>query len=159
MPLAPSTTTAPRETRRITRASAGLLLLVPAAPPRRGGAVLAQPRRAHPDHRVRLVEPRVGRARPVAPVEVDAEGAGLLVPIGLVVAELALRPDVRREQAMVAVDTRPRDEVVREREPPRQAVLVDRVVVERTPVRTARRRVVHHDVRDQPRAVGHAPAE
>src|SRR3954453_469825 len=93
-------------------------LLLAAGPGSRRGAVLAQPGRAHPDHRVRLVEARVRRPGPVAPVEVDAEGAGLLVPVRLVVAELALRPDVHREQAVVTVDTRPRDEVVREREPP-----------------------------------------
>src|SRR3954451_19147560 len=112
MPMrAPSATTAPRTTRLMWTP------LLPAASHRRGGAVLAQPRRAHPDHRVRLVEPRVGRARPVAPVEVDAEGAGLLVPVRLVVAELALRADVHRVQAVIAVDSRPRDEIVREREP------------------------------------------
>src|SRR4051794_17726203 len=118
-------------------------LLLAAGPDGRRGVVLAQPGRAHPDHRVRLVEARIRRPWPVAPVEVDAEGASLLVPVRLVVAELALRTDVDREQPVVAVDARPRHEVVRESEPPRQAVLIDRLVVERAPVRATRGRVVH----------------
>src|SRR4051812_17286249 len=70
----------------------GVLLLLflrrrPALRRRRLGR--ADPGRARPDHRVRLVEPGVGGTRPVAPVEVHPERAGVLVPERVVVAQLA----------------------------------------------------------------------
>src|SRR5439155_2666322 len=71
----------------------------------------ADPRRADPHLRVWLVEPGVRRAGPVAAVEVNTEGARLLVAERPVVAELALRRDFDREQAVVAVDAGARHEV------------------------------------------------
>src|SRR3954453_18152714 len=115
----------------------------------------ADSRRTDPHHGVRLLKAGSGVARPVPAVEVGPElPRDLVAPRG-VVAELPARVDVHHVQPMVAVDAAARDEVVREHHPRREPGGREAVVVERAPVRAARRRVVHGDRADQARAVRH----
>ncbi len=92
---------------------------------------------------MRLVEPLVGQAVPVAAVEVDAETAVLLIDEVQVVGEVAVAGDVHHVQAVVAVDARASDEVIVECKASREPVGVYGVVVERSPVRATARRVMH----------------
>src|SRR6478609_3688440 len=95
-------------------------------------------------HRVRLRRTPVA-VRPGRAVEVDARLAGPLVLEGLVQREPLVAPDVDQADPVVAVETGAGDEVVRVGDPPHLpglvvvAVLAETQVVERAPVRAARR--------------------